>query len=312
MPDIKHIFEKLKNTQVTSEQDFFAYLRLYFCDHIKDKVEALTQSDKELAVGYRDASTINRLGIIGADTPKDFIKSITSVVSAEFVVEQLGEAQNNYKNFILRRGDDFIRTEGLDAIDQATKDQILRIYWECADLVTERVLADHSELPGLIDNTYNLSTFRLRDLDSVIDKYQSSLKQLEFKILEAHSKSYFDEEDQLLSVCSQTRNRLQQVEDIKIRSFRYNDQVADDDIDNIVIIKLREKYCHVMKRDAEDISSKNEAKKWSDRKTRAKLRQEYLISGKRSDVEKLDLAVAASKGEEMSFELDMQEERDSW
>ncbi|ALO35193.1 hypothetical protein CMT41_11020 [Colwellia sp. MT41] len=104
MDDIKYVFEKIKNSKFTSKKDFFDYIRIYFCDYINDKIEGVAQNDKELAIGYRDASTIHRLGVVGACTPKDLINSITSVVLVDLVVEMFGETQSNYKNFILRRG----------------------------------------------------------------------------------------------------------------------------------------------------------------------------------------------------------------
>jgi hypothetical protein len=260
MTDIKFILEKLKNRKITSEEDCFDFLRLYFCDHINEKVEILAKSDNELALGLRDASTIHRLGIMAARTPKEFMKSVASVISNDAVVELLGKTRSAYIDFILRRGEDFIRSECLDLIDNETKNRTLDIYRGCADTVTEKVLFDHSTLPGLIDNTYNLSVFRLRELDSTIDKCQRNLKQLKLKIKEANGKCHFDEEDQLTYFHSKARNQLQHAENIKIRAFCYNDQIVDDDIDDIATINLREQYCHSMQLDAGNISNADEKK----------------------------------------------------
>ncbi|ALO35192.1 hypothetical protein CMT41_11015 [Colwellia sp. MT41] len=53
-------------------------------------------------------------------------------------------------------------------------------------------------------------------------------------------------------------------------------------------------------------------KKWSDSEFCARLRYEYISSGKPSEVDKLNFSMAKLEGEEMSIEQDMQEERDSW
>jgi hypothetical protein len=42
------------------------------------------------------------------------------------------------------------------------------------------------------------------------------------------------------------------------------------------------------------------------------MRHRYLTSGKLSEVERNDVSMAKLEGEEMSFELEMQEERDGW
>lgn len=299
--------ERERRRDVTSEREFFDIIKLQFVDDIKDTLNI----NKDLPAGVHFALTNFRLMIMGADSPSILAESIVSMELDKKALEFCYRARSEYQLFTAEAAVNEIKSSSID--DDDTRSKIKNYYSLNADRDIELVFSKMSSLLGLMDETYNYSIFKGRQLNEIIKKIKSNEDELIKKIQIAHNKSYFDEEDQFIEKLKNNKERLDIIGNIKISFYRYDKELNDKMINNISTLKLRVKYCAFMSANARKNSASNEEVSfWYSKMKLAESCQKYIEKGSLTSYEEYCRDMDKEKGEEVEFEQRMQEERDSW